>query len=235
MPQGIAGVFRYTDRMSVMRSFFCLLILFTPVLRAASGWNLARDESGISIYTRESPGRVLKQQRGEMVIRSTPAALVALIMDVGACSEWVDRCQQSELLSAPGRWPARVHTIIRLPWPFASRDVVFEADIRRNPESGVTEIAVHDIGGDVAPDSHRVRMPELAGSWRFTPLADDTVRVEYEVRADPGGYLPGWVANMAAVGAAYRTLARMRDLAQKPRYRNAPVRSPGRFPDSLAH
>jgi len=229
--------------MNAMRSFLCLLVLVTVTLQAAEGWSIARDENGIRIQTREFPGHALKQQRGEMVIRSTPAALVALIMDVAACGEWVDRCQKSELLSAPGQLPVRVHTVIRLPWPFAARDVVFDATIRRFPAAipgsgdatAATEIVVHDVADAVAPDAQKVRMPELTGRWLFTPLTDDAVRVEYEVRADPGGYLPAWVANLAAVGAAYRTLERMRDLVQKPRYRDAPEWPSGAFRGSSAH
>ena len=221
--------------MNVMRSFLCLLVLVAATVQAADGWSIARDEDGIRIYTRQSPGHALKEQRGEMAIHATPAALVALIMDVAACGEWVDRCQKSELLSAPGQLPVRVHTVIRLPWPFASRDVVFDAGIRRHVDSGVTEITVHDVDGGVALNSDKVRMPELAGRWRFTPLLDDRVRVEYEVRADPGGYLPVWVANMAAVGAAYRTLVRMRNLVQEPRYRSAPAWPLPGSRDSSAH
>ncbi len=212
-----------------MRAFFCLLLVWSQSVAGddslpGDDWTLARQEDGISIYTRTIPGQALKAQRGEMVIDSTPEALVALILDVVECEKWVERCIKAELLREPNHLPAQVYTVIKMPWPFSNRDVAFEATFMRRPTSGAVEIRVHDVKGLVAPDPRYQRMPLLQGKWMFTPVKGGRVQVSYEVQADPGGYLPTWIANVTAVGAAYRTLARMRQLAGQPRYRHAQAR-----------
>ena len=64
-------------------------------------------------------------------------------------------------------------------------------------------------------------MLHLKGKWVFTPLTNGMVQVIYQVRVNPGGSIPGWLAGSSSVDTPFVTLKKMRELLKEPTYADA--------------
>ena len=60
-------------------------------------------------------------------------------------------------------------------------------------------------------------MENLRGHYRFTALSGQKTRVIFQVEADPGGLLPGWLARFATKWLPLRTLQGLRRQVKRTR------------------
>ena len=62
-----------------------------------------------------------------------------------------------------------------------------------------------------------VRMPHLDGHYEFTVLGDKVTKVDFKINADPGGWIPKWVAKLVSRDIPYKTLRNLRNQVKKTR------------------
>ena len=65
------------------------------------------------------------------------------------------------------------------------------------------------------PISNAVRMPRLNGHYIFSEAGKGKTQIEYQIDADPGGLIPGWLATMASRDIPLRTLVNLRTRVKK--------------------
>ena len=63
-----------------------------------------------------------------------------------------------------------------------------------------------------------VRIQESYSKWVITPLQNGQVKIEYELRVDPGGKVPVWLINMFATKGPFETFKKLREQVKKPFY-----------------
>jgi len=64
-----------------------------------------------------------------------------------------------------------------------------------------------------------VRIPSLRGHWTLSPLnGGHATQAEYQVHADPGGSLPGWIVNMVSKEIPFQTIASLREQVKRRHY-----------------
>ena len=56
-------------------------------------------------------------------------------------------------------------------------------------------------------------MPYSNGLWIFNPVSKGVTEIIYQYQGDPGGSIPGWVANLFIVDGPYKTLIGMSEFA----------------------
>jgi hypothetical protein len=62
-------------------------------------------------------------------------------------------------------------------------------------------------------------MPSLRGHWTLSPLnGGRATQAEYQVHADPGGSLPGWIVNMVSKEIPFQTIASLREQVKRRHY-----------------
>ncbi len=54
-------------------------------------------------------------------------------------------------------------------------------------------------------------MPRLEGHWKLAGIDPGRTLVEYQVDADPGGKLPGWLVRMLSTDVPAQTLVSLRE------------------------
>ena len=62
-----------------------------------------------------------------------------------------------------------------------------------------------------------VRMPHLDEQYEFTVLGDKVTKVDFKINADPGGWIPKWVAKLVSRDIPYKTLRNLRQQVKKTR------------------
>ena len=153
--------------------------------------------------------------RGLTEIDGSLEEILSVVSDVPSHPSWMPDCSESRVLRDDGETVV-VYRRTQAPWPVSDRDVVVESRtqvIEPDVEvhvyfRSVDEPSVEPASGAPASGSGSgaVRMPYLVGHYKLRALGPGRTRVEYQVDADPGGRLPGWLAAGTSRGNPVRTL-----------------------------
>lgn len=190
---------------------------------AAADWRLERDRDGIRVYSREYPGSRVRQFRGETVIDSSPASVLAAMESVSTCRRWLYRCVEAreiERVDFNERYLYQVNSV----HPLArSRDLVLHTRIRRDPADGaivISSAAVPDHCATRESDACRavrrsgyLRIEQSAGTYRLEPAAGGGARVNWVQHVEPGGYLMDFIVNELLLDIPFESLRNLRRLA----------------------
>ena len=197
----------------------CLLLALLPVsVTWANSWETVFDEDGLLVERRAYSGSPLQEIRGVIHLETSLNAVMALLKDAEFNHQWVYRSGGARILEEEGFARAYVYGIVDAPWPMQDRDTVVRFDYRQD-DSGEITITIKNFPDFLPQAQEYVRVPDFGGYWRLRPQQDGWVEVTYQVYGDPGGWIPVWVANYAAVTSVTRTLQAM-DSAVK-HYTNA--------------
>lgn len=199
-----------------------LLIGWMTFLNNLYAWEKVKEDpdTGIAVYTRVVDGSNFKEYRAVMKIKATLSSLVALVDDISACHHWIHTCKAGRILKRISAKASYQYTINEAPWPVSDRDAVVYNTISQDPENKSITVNILGVADYIPPRKDLVRVKKIKGYWRFTPLADNSVEVVYQVHNDPGGNLPSWLVNSVVVSQPYHTLLNMIKMVNHPKYQN---------------
>lgn len=186
----------------------------------AGTWKEVENAEGIRVWKLIVPGRDLPGFRGVTTIAASLRQVVATLENVAQHQEWMYRCSESRVLRQYSDDHLVIYNRTEAPWPAWDRDVVLETHAER-AASGVTISFTNTDPAWLALPERVVRMPRLAGFYRLTAESERETHVTYQLEADIGGSIPGWIAERLARDMPFETLRRLRQrvlaAASKPR------------------
>jgi ribosome-associated toxin RatA of RatAB toxin-antitoxin module len=200
-------------------SVLCFIAFIFPNM--ANAWDLAKKQNGITVYTRSVKGSNFKEYKAIAHIKASLSSLVAIVEDISAYPSWIHTCKEGKLLKRLNEKETYNYTINDAPWPVRDRDAAVHNKISQNPEDRVVTIEIKGIPDYIPEKTGLQRVKKIDGSWRFTPLGNDTVEVVYQVHSEPGGNLPSWLVNSVVVDQPFYTLVNMQKVIDRPKYRQA--------------
>lgn len=187
----------------------CLLLTFLPLAFSRDeSWETVFDEGGLLVERRAYAGSALQEIRGVIRLEASLNAVMALLKDAEFNRQWVYRSGGARVLEEQGYARAYVYGIVDAPWPMQDRDTVVRFDYRQEARGEIT-ITINNFPDYLPHVEGYVRVPDFGGYWRLRPQQDGQVEVTYQVYGDPGGWIPVWIANFAAVTSVTRTLQAM--------------------------
>lgn len=168
------------------------------------------EDLDIRVYTREVANSPLKEFKGVTRVNVPTSALVALLKDSEAATEWMKDVVHYEMLEQVSETESVIYTINKAPWPVTNRDLVTRSIMSQDENKVVTvQITAEPQGKEINDDY--IRIPELTGFWKFIPQENGVVEVVYQVHANPGGSLPTWLVNSIVIETPLETLTKMHD------------------------
>ncbi|MDX1693813.1 MAG: START domain-containing protein [Ketobacteraceae bacterium] len=203
-----------------------LTTLLLPV-QAMADWELQQDKDGIRVFTKALPDSDFDAFKAETIIDTRLSTLMAVHFDVNSVKDWMKNCDESRLLSddiSPAGYTAYFRT--DSPWPLDDRDYTLNYDIQQDPEDLTVTLSFHSVTDLVPENDGVVRVTELEGFWKMTPLKQkgkqdqDGVSVTYQVKANPGGNVPAWLANSFAVEQPFESLQNLRQQVKQDKYKS---------------
>ncbi len=213
-------------RLEKLRYFLiCIFFFFLLFFLFAGNWekNEEDPEDNIVIYTREVDDSPLREFWGETIVETSLGALVALCRDADAFPEWMHNVDHAEHLEVLNDIEFVTYTIQSTPWPASDRDMVSYARIDQEPDTKRVTIQV-EARPDYYPEQDEyVRIPRMTGMWEFRPIGEGRIKVVYQALVDPGGWIPDGFADAYAVNTPLETLRGLREMIDKPQYRDAQV------------
>jgi hypothetical protein len=183
------------------------VLLFTLAALARSGdWKIVVADDQLVVQSRPWSGSALNEIKGVTYVDASLNALMALLKDAPANQDWVYRSGGARMLQEEGYAQATVYGVVDAPWPMQDRDSVVRFAYRQHSVSKDIAITITNFPDYLPPQKGFVRVPQLGGFWRLQPQTDGRVKVTYQVYGDPGGAIPVWLANHAAVLSVKYTL-----------------------------
>jgi hypothetical protein len=190
------------------------LLLSTGAL-ADDGWSLAYDREGIRVYLSGVANSPYQQFRGVSTIKASVRTLVDLQENLRVACKWLYACDQMRLVEVDGdsTW---VYLTTNLPWPTLPRDIILKVTTERL-DDGTLVRHLSAEPGKLPEEPGLIRVQHLSGEWVMKPLGERETEVTYQLKADPAGDVPGWLANRFVVDAPVVTLRTLRAVAERQR------------------
>ncbi len=175
----------------------------------ADDWTLARDEDGITVYTRPVSDSGIAEFRGEAIVEAPVDAIVGLLRDSDRFKTWFPNTPESKLLFRDGDVSVQ-YSVMGTPWPMSDRDNVLRSVRSKDASTGTITIVV-----EADPDYHpehpdRVRVRQAKGRWILEPRGANRSHVTFQMHLEPGGGIPEWMINARVVESPFEALANMR-------------------------
>lgn len=172
-------------------------------------WQRVYETGPVLVERRDYPGSELHEIKGVTRLKASLGAVMALLKDAEYNRQWVYRSGGATIVREEGYSRAYVHGVVDAPWPMRDRDTVVRFDYQQDPVSKTITITITNFPGFLPVSEQFVRVPDFGGYWRLEPESDGWARVTYRVYGDPGGQIPVWLANYAALISVIRTLQNM--------------------------
>ena len=96
-----------------------------------------------------------------------------------------------------------------MPWPMSNRDAVIHLRIRTDSFPAFITISGSSESAMVPKSPGKVRIENYKAYWRVTMPTENTIHIEYELQVDPGGSIPGWIANMFTNKGPFETFSNL--------------------------
>lgn len=188
-------------------------------------WKVEKQDSEVTAYTTTVPGSDFRAYKIEAIVESTLAGIVEHQKDAPNFHKWMDGIKKSECFKDTGD-AYYTQSLAPAPWPVKDRDSVVESFITQDPETLVVNIRFNHANHLRSPTKGCERVSMINGEWIFTPIIENgqatgKVKLEYLNHVNPGGKVPGWLANKFAVDAPFNTIKALLKVVKEPQYQNA--------------
>ncbi len=175
-----------------------------------------KQEDGITVTKRDVKGRSLPIFRGVAVIDSKITQVLAVMYDVDRHPEWMHRCVGAKLFKRWGDRGFLIYNRTKVPWPASDRDAILRVDVSVNWAKREVILRFKSVESSfMGPVDGVVRMPKLKGFYKLKEVDGKNTHVEYQVDADPGGWIPSWIATLVTRTLPFGTLRKLRFQARR--------------------
>jgi hypothetical protein len=176
---------------------------------AQYNWKLDKDQDGIRIYSASVPNLVFKAIKVETDVKGDYTKLISILTNVPRMSEWVYNARNCKLLQLYSKHDFVYYSETAMPWPLSNRDVIIRLQV--NTDSLPRFVTITGTGEPtrLPQKPGLVRVVYYKARWKLTMPEINTLRIEYTVEVDPGGSLPGWIANMFGEKGPFETFTRL--------------------------
>lgn len=197
-----------------------VLIIFSAGLGyAQEEWELKKDDDGIKVYTRYIEGSDIKAFRAETVVEGKLSSLVAILKDVDTYPELFNSNERADLIEESDT-SVLYYSQTAVPWPLKDRDGVYLTRFSQHYGNKEVTALVESAEGIRPENEGYVRVIKANGFWKFLPVDHNKVEVIFQMQADPGGKIPGWVVNLFLVDSPFKDLQNLRERVNLERYAN---------------
>ena len=210
-----------------------MAIVFTPSLLCANDdvalgelryqttpltWSLKKHKRGIQIFTAKVPNSKYVAVLSVVTVSASPASLAALVMDLDNCPKWAAMCKKARVQRWISDSELIIYSLNDAPFPVRDRDVIAKVNWLFDVESQKISMLSQAIDSPLNIKKKVVRVNQAVSEWHFTPQENGQTLVENFAHIDPNGALPAWIINALIIDSPYKTLKRMRRIAESGEY-----------------
>lgn len=207
-------------------SFLCFLVALPALAADDGGWVMVVD-GPLRVKNRPVEGTAIKEVWAEGELAAPVLDVQAALMDVEAARTYLPYVKDSRKLGARNDdGSLNVYTLLDLPM-VGKRDYIQRISFPEQlaPDGSGTFRAAWVSQPNFTPRrADVVRVENNTGSWVVTRIDANRCHATYRFTADPGGWIPPWVANLGNEKGVKETY----DAVQKEALRRAGERTRSR-------
>lgn len=195
-------------RFALLAMAFLGLSFISP---ADNAWELKKDKDGIQVFIKKIPDSPMHAFRGKMELSASLDQVEQLFKDVNRFTEWSPNAKKVEPLEE-GANSRTFYLQTDAPWPVTDRDGIYQFEFRKEP--GKLKIVSTCLPDYLPLRKNHIRVPKSEGYWQFEQQKEGTLHIVYENHSEPGGSIPGWLANSAVVNLPFESLQNLRQMLE---------------------
>jgi len=193
------------------------LLLLLPWRGQAQPWERIAD-GPITIRARARLNSPIREVWAEADLDASVEDLEEAILDTEGYTRFMPYVKESRILDKelPDPDGSRlVYARLELPW-VKGRDYVIRVLVeKRARNDGSFQNRWFAVPGKVPPKPYLVRLSVNEGSWEVRPKGEGHSHVVYRCTVDPGGWMPGFIADMGNRTGVMDTLHAIEREAQR--------------------
>jgi hypothetical protein len=202
---------------SLVALFFAASLIWK--FSGSNQWEFVQESNGVKVYSLKAPGSALKQVKGIVQVRSTLASLVKFMQDpdvsndVGFYESKIIERVDDQLQYQSFRY--------NFPFPFHPREYVVRLQVHQDPRTKAVLVVFAAAPDKAPPNNCCFRVTEMNNTWRFTPLENGRIEVEFVQNSNMGGFMPDLLLNVQRPKLVVGTLSKLQDLLDRKKYQDA--------------
>jgi hypothetical protein len=202
-------------------ALIALIIVASAAWRfsGSNKWEFAEERNGVKVYTLKTPGSDLIQVKGVVRLRSTLSGIMKFLLDPSTTNDYGYHEQRT--IERVDDWLSYSSFRLDLPSPIQTREFVIRTQIHQDPHTKEVLIVVTAVPDKAPPNECCFRVTEMNNTWRFTPLGDGQLELEYVNNTDMGGFMPDLLMNMQRPKFVAEVLSKLQGLLDQKNYQNA--------------
>ncbi len=202
----------------MLRRALLLTMLLAPATAVAGSWKTVALEHGVKVMMRDVPGLSFPELRTIAVLQADVYDVLAVLSDVGRYPQWMMRCAEARRLEDRGDLEYLTYSRTGAPWPVSDRDAVYNAKVYPKLKQDLIMVRFRAVKDPrVPPKDGIVRLKNLHGYYALKILGPRRVQIDYQLFADPGGWIPTWVGKITAKRSVIKTMVNLRKQVRKTR------------------
>ncbi len=198
--------------------FFLSLNIVCLAQDNADDWHLKKYHHDIAVYSRKTVNSDFRELKSIVYLKTSLNSIVALINDRETYPQWVYKCGQATVLKKISASELIHYQTVIAPWPAENRDFVVNIKLTQDEKTKIVTIKSTCNANYIPKVARHIRITEFNASWILIPLKDGTVQINYQLMVHPGGYVPAWLVNMAAIDGPYETMIHFKEWVFKEKY-----------------
>ncbi|MDW3652500.1 MAG: START domain-containing protein [Bacteroidia bacterium] len=178
-----------------------------------SEWKKEKEKDGITIYTRTSGGKDLKEFKAYMTLEARMSTVTAILTQASNYPNWVYKLSSTKKLKGnvpQGSW---TYYTVSMPWPLTDRDGI-SATTASQKSDGTVIIKQKSAPSFVPEKEDFVRLAQVDTEWKIEQLPEGKLKISYQSLADPGA-LPAWLVNLFLLDGPFETMKGLRKECKK--------------------
>lgn len=184
-------------------------------------WLPRKNKNGIQVYSRQVEDSKYEEFKGVVEIDASLASSLALLDDAEACADWLHQCEMSKILDTSGPLERHIYQVNNLPFPAASRDMVFKARVVFVEDGNIRINLV--ATPDFIDETEYIRIKESRGAYLLEKIDEQRTRLTWIQYVDPAGALPAFMVNSMLTDMPFKSLRNFRKVVQREKYRNVKI------------
>ena len=180
----------------------------------SSNWELAKNESGIKVFTREKEGSGIKEFKTVATVKIEMSVLENILDDINNYASWQDNVASAKILKKISSSENYYYTTTDVPWPIGDRDIILHS-VKTTANKSTITYSLTSTPSYIPIKDDYTRINNAAGKWQLKAQENGETLVIHQFYGDPEGSIPNWIVNMFIVDGPHETMVNLIELVSE--------------------
>lgn len=184
-------------------------------------WEQVVNRDGVVVHKLKVPGSFVVQLKATKRMKTTLEGLISTMQDVDAtCTEGCAEAKIVKRVDSPDKQIVYTYSIFDMPFPLTDREWVLENKFSYDPETKGVFYKIDAVPYIVPERKGYVRITHFNNKWRFIPVKNGEVDVEWYIDMSYGGYVANLFHNLVIPNIMPESLYEIEKISNDKKYLN---------------